>query len=303
MSQVPDPLDLAALVALARHGTLSAAARRGGVAVSTMSRRIAALEAATGLALVDRRSRGAVLTEAGRRLAEAAQPLARQLDQVEAEVAALRGGVAQRPVRLSATEFVIAEVLSPRLGVLLADRGHPGVVLQSEAEVVSLAARQADIAIRMARPEGASLVIRKLPPLPLSLHAARSYLGERQAVADLSTERLIAYDDSYGPLPETAWIERQGLGAALALRSGSTRALLNAALAGVGIALLPDAVAARYPELVRLDGGPRLPPRQPWLAMHRDLQRDRAVRRIADWAVDCFRALVGAQSSRVRPEA
>jgi DNA-binding transcriptional LysR family regulator len=292
MSQVPDPLDLAALVALARHGTLSAAARRGGVAVSTMSRRIASLEAATGLALIDRRSRGAVLTEAGQRLAEAAQPLARQLDQVEAEVTALRGGVAQRPVRLSATEFVIAEVLSPRLGALVADRGHPGVTLQSEAEVVSLAARQADVAIRMIRPEGASLVIRKLPPLPLSLYAAHGYLGDRRRVPDLSAERLIAYDDSYGPLPETAWIERQGLGAAVVLRSGSTRALLNAALAGVGIALLPDPVAARYPKLVRIEGGPRLAPRQPWLAVHRDLQRDRAVRRVADWAMTCFKALV-----------
>ncbi|MFN5780172.1 MAG: LysR family transcriptional regulator, partial [Novosphingobium sp.] len=45
MSQSPDPLDLAALAAVALHGTLSAAARRGGVAVSTISRRIAALEA------------------------------------------------------------------------------------------------------------------------------------------------------------------------------------------------------------------------------------------------------------------
>jgi DNA-binding transcriptional LysR family regulator len=290
MTRQPDPLDLAALAALAVHGSLSAAARRGGVAVSTVSRRIAALEAATGLALIDRRNRGAVLTEAGRRLAAAAQPLARQLDQVEAEVAALRGGGAQRPVRLSATEFVIAEVLSPRLRHLPA--GGPGLMLQSEAEVVSLAAREADVAIRMVRPEGASLVIRKLPAITLSLHAARSYLGERREVADLSAERLIAYDDSYGPLPETAWIERMALGGAVVLRSGSTRALLNAALGGAGIALLPDAVAARYGELVRIEGGPRIPPRQPWLTVHRDLQHDRAVRRVADWAMDCFRALV-----------
>lgn len=290
MLRQPDPLDLAALAALAAHGSLSAAARRSGVAVSTVSRRIAALEAATGLALIDRRNRGAVLTEAGRRLAAAAQPLARQLDQVEAEVAALRGGGTQRPVRLSATEFVIAEVLSPRLRDLPA--GGPGLMLQSEAEVVSLAAREADVAIRMVRPEGASLIIRKLPAITLSLHAARSYLGERREVADLSAERLIAYDDSYGPLPETAWIERMALGGAVVLQSGSTRALLNAALGGAGIALLPDAVAARYDELVRIEGGPRVAPRQPWLTVHRDLQHDPAVRRVADWAMDCFRALV-----------
>lgn len=290
MSQSPDPLDLAALAAVALHGTLSAAARRGGVAVSTISRRIAALEAVTGLDLIDRRNRGAVLTEAGERLALAAEPLARQLDQVEAEVAALRGGIAQRPVRLSATEFVIADVLSPRLALL--PPGGAGLVLQSEAEVVSLAARKADIAVRMVRPEGASLVIRKLPAITLSLYAAADYLAGREAIDDLSVERLIAYDDSYGPLPETSWIDQLGLGGAVVLRSGSTRALFNAVLGGGGIALLPDAVAARYPELVRLDAGLRIAPRQPWLTLHRDLQHDRAVRRVADWVMASFRALV-----------
>lgn len=293
MTSAPDPADLAALAALARYRTLSAAARRGGVAISTISRRIAALEAATGLVLVDRRNRGAVLTEAGRRLAEAAEPLASQLDRVSALAASLRGGRAQRPVRLSATEFVIAEVLARNLGVL-AQGGGPDVVLQSEAEVVSLAAREADIAVRMVRPEGASLVIRKLPAIALSLHGSRDYLAGRE-VRDLSAERLIAYDDTYGPIPETAWIERLGLGAAVVLRSGSIRAHLNAARAGAGLALLPDAIAARYPELVRVEAGLRFPLRQPWLAVHRDLQRDRAVRRVADWAAGCFRALLSEQ--------
>jgi hypothetical protein len=54
---------------------------------------------------------------------------------------------------------------------------------------------------------------------------------------------------------------------------------------------------------MRIEGGPRLPPRQPWLTVHRDLQHDRAVRRVANWTMECFRALVAAQSSRVRPEA
>ena len=289
-----DPLDLAALSALHAHGSLSAAARRSGVAVSTVSRRIAALEAATGLVLVDRRSRGAELTEAGRRLANAARPLSRQLELIEAEVEALRGGIARRAVRVSGTEFVIAEVLSPHLHRLNGAGAEAALVLQSEAEIVSLAARQADIAVRMIRPEGASLIIRKLPSIALSLHAARSYLGDRGAITDLIGERLVAYDDSYGPLPETAWIDRLGLASAVVLRSGSTRALLNATLGGAGIALLPDAVAARYPELVRIDAGLRFAPRQPWLTIHRDLQHDRAVRRVADWAMDCFRALVSA---------
>jgi DNA-binding transcriptional LysR family regulator len=299
MPASPDPADLAALAALARHRTLSAAARRSGVAISTISRRIAALEAATGLALVDRRNRGAVLTEAGRRLAEAAEPLASQLDRVTALAASLRGGRVRRPVRLSATEFVIAEVLGRNLGALQLDASAPDLVLQSEAEVISLAAREADLAVRMVRPEGASLIIRKLPAIALSLHGSRDYLAGRETVRDLSAERLISYDDTYGPIPETAWIERLGLGAAVTLRSGSIRAQLNAARAGIGLTLLPDAVAARYPELVRIEAGPRFPPRQPWLAVHRDLQRDPAVRQVADWVVGCFRNLLLGSTSNL----
>lgn len=292
MTASPDPADLAALVALARHRTLSGAARRGGVAVSTISRRIAALEAATGLALIDRQNRGAVLTEAGRKLAEAAEPLASRLDQITALAVSLRGGAARRPVRISATEVVVADVLAPRLARLLQNPTAPPVSLHSEADVVSLAARDADLAVRMVRPEGASLIIRKLPRITLSLYASQGYLGGRGSVDDLSQERLITYDDSYGPLPETAWIEAEGLAPAVAVRCGSTRAQLAAALGGAGIALLADALAARHGELVKLSGGPRIAPRGPWLTYHRDLQRDPAVRRVADWIAACFHDLV-----------
>lgn len=286
-----DAFDL--LVAVARGGSFSAAAKRQGIAVSTVARRIEALERQLGLALIDRRADGAVLTDHGTRIAEAAEPLAEQLDRVRRAAASLKSESRMPPVRLSATEFVISDVLAPRLDRLWV-KGEPlQLQLQVQADLVSLAARDADLAVRMVRPEGASLIIRKLPDLPLGLFAARSYLAGRDPAAlDLSGERLLTYDDSYGLTPELRWLRTSGLGGAVAMRTGSTRALLSAARAGAGVALLPVPIAAREPELVPLPAPP-LPPRTPFLVVHRDLRRDPAVRRVRDWAAACFRDIAG----------
>lgn len=289
---LPDATDLDALVALARYGSLSAAAKRRGVAVSTLSRRIDAAEARLGLTLVDRRARGARLTEAGQHIAAAAMPLSSQLDRVAQLAAALVSGAMLRPVRLSATEYIVSDILAPQLPALLGGPSAITVELRSEADVVSLAARDADIAVRMMRPSGASLIIRKQRPITLSLYASRAYLGARAPGAlDLNAEHLLGYDDSYGPLPETAWIAAAGLSQRVVLRSGSTRALLTAVLAGAGIALLPDVIASRHAELIAIPTGPRVVPRVPYITYHRDLQHDPAVRRVADWAAGCFQRL------------
>jgi DNA-binding transcriptional LysR family regulator len=286
---LPDATDLDALVALARYGSLSAAAKRRSVAVSTLSRRIDGAEARLGLKLVERHASGVRLTAAGQQIANAAEPLSSQIDRIAQLASVLAAGATLRPVRVSATEFIVSDVLAPQVPALLGGAAAIAVDLRSEPDVVSLAARDADIAVRMVRPVGASLVVRKQRALGLTLYASRAYLGPRAPDAlDLGQERLLAYDDSYGALPETAWIAAGGWSERVVLRSGSTRALLTATLAGAGIALLPDVIAQRHPELVALPGGPRIAPRVPYITYHRDRQRDPAVRLVADWAAGCF---------------
>lgn len=296
---LPDATDLDALVALARYGSLSAAAKRRGVAVSTLSRRIDAAEARLGLSLVDRRASGARLTEAGAHIAAATAPLSSQLDRIAQLADALVAGAVMRPVRLSATEYIVSDVLAPQLAALVGGPSAIAVELRSEADVVSLAARDADIAVRMVRPTGASLMIRKQRPITLSLYASSAYIGARAPGAlDLAAEHLLGYDDSYGALPESGWIAAAGLAQRVVLRTGSTRALLTATLAGAGIALLPDVIARRHADLVAIIGGPRIPPRVPYITYHRDLQHDPAVRQVADWASGCFQRLTSFAPTR-----
>jgi molybdate transport repressor ModE-like protein len=286
-----DPRDLDDLVAIRRAGSLSGAAKRRGVAVSTVSRRIEALERALKLPLIDRRVGGSTLTRQGAEIAALAEPLADQLARVERAAQSLGAGAERLPVRVTATEFIVSDILAPALPGLRGDKGGFPVHLQSQGELVSLAGRDADIAIRMSRPEGASLYCRRLPEIRLALFASPGYLGGRDPAAlDLRAERLITYDATYGRIPETAWIEAAGLGDAVVLRTGSSRAQLIAAREGVGIALLSTVFAARE-GLIELPQDPGIAPRVPWLAVHRDLRREPAIKAVQAWIVVAFAVL------------
>jgi DNA-binding transcriptional LysR family regulator len=288
-----DPRDLDDLIAIWQAGSLSAAAKKRGVAISTISRRIESLETALRLRLVDRQSKGTSLTAHGLEIAKAAAPMSEQLVRVGRLAESLREQGGLLPVRLSATEFVISDVLAPALPELWAKGTDFPLHLQSQADIVSLAGRDADIAIRMSRPEGASLIIRKLPALHLGLFASEKYLGARgPASLNLGQEKLLIYDDSYGRLPELEWLDSLGLRTAVVMRTGSTRGLMTAAMAGAGIALLPKAIARRAPSLVEVKVKSDPPPRTPWLVVHRDLRSQPSIQLVHRWVLDSFSNLV-----------
>lgn len=283
------PRDLGDLVALRRDGSLSGAAKRRGVAVSTISRRIAALERALKLRLVDRETGGARLTPFGEEIAALAEPIADQLARVERAAEHMRGAGSRMSIRVSATEFVVSEILAPALPKLWALGARFPVQIEAELEVVSLARRDADLAIRTAKPVGSTLYIRKLGVAENRLYAARSYLdGRDPASLDLKAERLIVYSGLYGRLPEQDWVTHAGLDDAVVLRTGSTRAQLQATIAGGGIALLPVAFARKYPELIPVPLARPPRPRIPWLVVHRDLRRDPRIRLVQDWIFQAF---------------
>lgn len=285
-----DPVALADLVAIAQTGSFSAAAQRRRAAISTITRRIDALEHATGLRLVDRSSRGARLTEAGLAIRGLSEPLAEQLNRVERAVESMRGGNRTSPIRISATELIIADILAPALPALVGLAPTVTVQLQSEGAVVSLAGREADLAIRMSRPSGASLYTRRLGEFPLGLFASQAYLADRDPAAiNLTEERLLAYDETYGPIPELEWIAERNLAGRVVLRTGSTRALINATAAGAGIALLP-LYGAQRSQLVQLALPVTVPSRHAWLIVHRDLRRNPDVRTIGRWIEMAFSA-------------
>ena len=283
-----DSRDLRWLLDVVESGSFTEAARRRAVAVSTVTRRIDALEALLQTRLIDRAQPGARLTAAGERIATLARTQVEGAERIMLAATAARLPTVRETVTVSATEFVIAERLAPALGQLYATAASVSVDLQSQAHLISLSARDADLAIRMSRPEGNSLLIRKIGQIDLGLFASATYIAGRAVSAiDLSRERLLTYDDSYGRMPEYLWAAQVRLAHAVVLRTGSTRGLLNAAIAGIGIAILPrrDAVAVG---LVEMPAPLALEPRSAWLVVHRDLRKVPAIAATYDWIVASF---------------
>jgi len=275
-------------VAVARRGSLSEAADELGMSIPTISRRIDGLETQLALKLLQRGPRGARLTEAGHAILQVAEPGARQLSQIARRARALQEGPNLPAVRISATESVIADVLAPRLDRLRAQDPSISIDLEVSNDIANLNAGRTDVAIRMVRPAEETLMARRLPVIRLGLFASPDYLkGKDLDRLVLSDEHLVWLDRQYGEIAENIWLKAQGLEASIRFSSSSVRALLNAAVAGVGIAPLP-AYAARKAGLMEVPHR-AMPERQPWLVFHRDTKTNPRLQLVRDWIVTCFK--------------
>lgn len=267
--------DVRHFLALARLGSLSAAARKLGVEHSTVARRVEALEQALAVRLFDRLPRGWALTPEGETLAHQARKLedeALAFARVALGVSSLQG-----TVRLSAPPGMAAHFLVPRLAARRQD--WPGIELEvmGETREVNLARGEADLALRLSRPSAPGLVTRPLGAMGYGMYAAPRY-------AERAPEQweFLGYDDSLRLVPHQQWLEGVAAGRRFILRSNDMTALWQAARAGLGIAALPHFIGRVDAGLVALPAPTRPAPRQIWLVMHPDVRRSPRVRVVAD---------------------
>lgn len=283
--------DLRSFLAIAREGTLSAAARRLGVRQSTMGRRLAALEAKAGVRLLERTPRGFRLTPAG----EAARA---EVERMEDASFAAERAVSGRDIRLEGAVRLttVSDFAAPVLMPALADLGarYPRIMVELIADdrTFSLAAREADLAIRLARPRGQSMLCRHVGAISFGLYASPDYLTAHSAPATPGREgeghRLILSRDETGAYPEIDALAAMAPLAAVALRTDSRTSQLAAARASLGIAVLGHHVAAGS-GLVRLESPP-LPGREIWMVQHEDTRNVPRIRAVADALADSLRA-------------
>lgn len=232
--------DLRFVLALHRHGSVGAAARALKVDPSTIGRRIAALEGELGAQLVVRQPDGMKLTDAGREAFLAAEAVAARLDELAKKI----GGVAEVPrghVRVSATDG-FATLLYGGLAALREDYPEIIVDLHVSSNSVDLARGEADIAIRAFRETRGDLVTRKVADVGWSLYAASSYLARKPFAFEgcrLDGHDIIGFADVASRTPGARWLEEHAAGATVVLRATSTTAAMNAARAGMGIAVVP----------------------------------------------------------------
>lgn len=281
---MPNWDDLHYFVVLAREGTLSAAARALGVDHVTIARRVAALEAATALKLVDRRARSYTLTDDGRRIAALAAPMEEAAFAVRRAVQAARPGISGE-IAISAPPSLANALIAPQLIYLR--RQHPGIVIKliGEKRSASLSRREADLALRLSRPAEPGLFARKIGHFGFSLYGAPGYLKETPPHAFA----FIAYDSSMDDTPQQQWLKQIAGARAIVLRTSDLENQAAAARAGVGLAALPHFLGDGDSRLERHDAGQKQVGRDVWLVVHRDLRRAPAVRAVMDFLADCLK--------------
>jgi DNA-binding transcriptional LysR family regulator len=275
--------DLRTFLAIARHGTLSAAARALGVHQPTMGRRLAALEQRAGARLLQKTPRGYTPTAAG-------ESILGNVERIEAEALAVERRITGRDVRLegvvriTTVESFAAEIVMPILAGLR--QRHPGIDIELMAEVrnLNLSRREADVALRMARPDQADLTVRRIGLLGFGLFASPAYLDSR-GMPDFDRggegHDLILTQPDLMTGPEMRWLTSILPRAAPALRTNSRYSHRAAALAGLGIACLARYLAYSTPLTTLLPPTPP-PVRELWLAVHADVRHMPRIRAVTE---------------------
>lgn len=277
-------------LAAARTHSLSAASRALNSNQPTVGRHIDALEAQLGLRLFQRHSTGLTLTEDGQRLLASAELMeegaADMLRASKRDISALAG-----TVRIAVPEGLGVSVLTPRLPDLYKRYPLLDIVLEPSVASADLKRGQADIALRLYRPDSVDLVTRRLCEMGFGLYASAAYLerhGTPDSVDALAQHVFIAYGDELRDQAENAWLEEiMGRGRCV-FRSDNTLARLSAVAAGVGIGVMPHLLMVAQPECVRILPQHDAPARTIWLVVHGDLRHVARIRAVMDFIGELF---------------
>lgn len=283
--RLPSADDLLILLAVGRTGRYNTAADDLGVNHTTISRRIAALEATLGGRVLTKSGSGWELTARGRDALAAAE-------NIEAAVRSLIGpdDEAEGVVRISATDGFSAYVIAP--AVAQVRRRHPGIAVEIVATTRRASQQRSgmDVEIVVGKPQVHRAEAIKLSDYHLGLYASRSYLhehGEPTTVADLQAHPLVYFIDSMLQVDDLDI----AAGFAPLMRESvtSTNVFVHveATRAHAGIGLLPCFMADRHDDLVRLlpdDVSIRL---DYWLVSRAETLRRPEVARLVDALRTC----------------
>lgn len=286
-------------LAALEHGSLMGAARATGVSQPTLGRHIAELEAQLKVVLFERTGRGLQATAQALALAEAARSM--EAGAASFSRIATGGGQAiQGRVRISASQPVACYLLPPILAHMR--RALPEIVVELVVSntVSNLLRREADIALRMVRPEQSSLVAQRIGEVRLQVCASEGYLGRRgtpQQPQDLLAHDLIAGDRNkeieIGLANSGLPIAEQRYG----LRSDDLIALWAAVRAGLGIGFISEYLVRSDASVRQVLPSLELPTLPMWITVHRELRTSARIRAVYDFLASEVSAGLQAQQA------
>ncbi|WP_320820743.1 LysR family transcriptional regulator [Thalassolituus sp.] len=277
--------DTRAFLAVARHGTLSGAATELNLGIATLSRRIERLEKALKLPLFVRLQSGYQLTEEGGRLIAKAEALEIAAADFSSEVSV------QEPlngrVRLATAENLANGLILPALPEFY--QQYPGITLEllTNSATVNLHRRDADLALRMVKPDTGHVTLRRLGTLGYGLYCSAEYAAQREThpnTGSYDSDRFITWGEMETQLPAALWVERILRGRAPVLTTTSLTNQVVAAKAGLGLAVLPHFVTLDT-GLLCIDSNIGIE-QSIYLVVQSDLNHSRRIRAVADFLID-----------------
>jgi DNA-binding transcriptional LysR family regulator len=288
--------DLKIALAVARHGSLSAAARALGTTQPTVSRRLAGFERKTGVKLFERGKDGLTPTELGAALTDGLDLMDEGALAVERRIASRDTGL-QGPITVTSLDWLGDYIIVPiaaRFGRL-----HPLVEIEllNDTRVFNISRRDADIAFRFGTFEQEDLVLRKVADAAYGLYASPDYL-ERQGPPNFDRgcagHAIVLLHDEAGRVSYRDWAKKLAPQATVLLRSNSAQSHFAAVEAGEAMAALPRVLADRRPTLRRIATPLAEPVQAIRMGFHADMRDSPRLRAFIDFAVEEFELQAGA---------
>lgn len=271
--------DIRVFLAAAREGSATRAASALRVSVSTVSRRLSALEDAAGNALFARTPDGLSLTPAGTALLRAAESMEAGARDWATTLEVL-GSAAAGHVRIAIQADVLEQTILPSMASFVTE--HPDITVEFVAgtAVLDLTRREADLAVRGFLPDtGEHLVVKRLRQTSMGVFVREG--------ADPT--KWVAWDASTAHLPFARWCEAIAPADRVVARFNSLHLVHKAVAAGLGASILPRAIARTLPRLVEVPH-PHLPePGVLWLMGHAAIRDTPAVDAVWRWLEDLLR--------------
>jgi DNA-binding transcriptional LysR family regulator len=262
--------DVRIFLAIARTGTLGAAARALHLSHPTVGRRLRALEQATGQTLFQRTAEGFVPTDEGHAVIALAEQMEDGALAIERRLAGQERAL-QGTLRISSADWFGAYVLPPVIDAYTTACPHVDVEILTGTRLFSLAQREADIAFRIVPFDSPDIIQRRLVRLAYGVYLAAD--APEPVYGDGAGFRLITHDTSTGRFPDIDWLKASFPNARPVLRSNNRNVQGRMCRQGIGIAVLPQVAGDQMTGLRRLDLPAEPPSRDIWMGYHRDMRR------------------------------
>lgn len=279
-------------LAALEQGSLLGASRVVRASQPTIGRHIAELESQLGVVLFERTGRGLRPTAEAMRMADAARLMESGAHQMMRNVTGANDEISGT-VRVTASQPVACYLLPPLFAKLRVELPEVQIELISSNAVSNLLRREADIAVRMVRPDQATLVAKRVGNVIVQACAHQDYIRRRGAPRepiDLMEHELIGGDlneeiikgfNSMG-LP----IQRENF----KFRSDDLNATWAAVRAGLGIGFVSDYQIRAESSVVAVLPMLKIPPLPVWLTVHREIRTNKRIRAVYDFLAHAISA-------------